>query len=94
MFRFGIIMNPIDSINPQWDSTFALMLALQKKGLVEYIEPHSLYLKDKKIFAYSSVIKVSRNKRKYFMQWKSPIEKTVRKREEIEEQKANSTRNS
>lgn len=73
MFRFGIVMNPIDSINPQWDSTFALMLALQKKGLVEYIEPHSLHLKDKKVFAYSSVIKVSQNKRKYFILSKSRL---------------------
>ena len=66
-------MNPIDSINPQWDSTFALMLALQKKGLVEYIETHSLHLKDKKVFAYSSVIKVSQNKRKYFILSKSRL---------------------
>ncbi len=66
MFRFGIIMDPIETINPEWDSTFALMLALQKKGFIEYIESQSLYLKDKKVFADSSTIQVSRNKKKYF----------------------------
>ena len=67
MFKFGIIMNSINGINPEWDSTFALMLALQKKHSIEYIYPGTLFLKDKKIFGYSSKIKVSRNKKKYFM---------------------------
>ena len=59
-------MDPIETINPEWDSTFALMLALQNKGLIEYIKPNSLCLKEKKVFAHSSIIKVSRNKKKYF----------------------------
>ena len=66
MFKFGFIMDPIETINPEWDSTFALMLALQNKGLIEYIKPNSLCLKEKKVFAHSSIIKVSRNKKKYF----------------------------
>ena len=59
-------MDSINSINPEWDSTFALMLALQKKNLIEYIHPNTLFLKDGKVFGYSSAIKVSRNKKKYF----------------------------
>ena len=56
-------MDSINSINPEWDSTFALMLALQKKNLIEYIHPNTLFLKDGKVFGYSSAIKVSRNKK-------------------------------
>ena len=66
MFKFGVIMDSINSINPEWDSTFALMLALQKKNLIEYIHPNTLFLKDGRVFGYSSAIKVSRNKKEYF----------------------------
>ena len=37
MKTFGIIMDPIDSINPKKDSTFALISALQNKCIIEYI---------------------------------------------------------
>ncbi|MEC9205784.1 MAG: glutathione synthase [Pseudomonadota bacterium] len=71
MFKFGIVMDSIHSINPQWDSTFALMLALQKKCLVEYIKPHTMHLEDTKVFAHSSLIRLSRSKKKYFLISKS-----------------------
>ena len=65
-------MNSIDSIKPEWDSTFSLMLELQKKNIIEYIYPNSLFLENKKVLADSSRIEVFKNKKKYF--------KTFRKR--------------
>ena len=42
MKTFGIIMDPIDSINPKKDSTFALISALQNKCIIEYIYPENI----------------------------------------------------
>ena len=53
-------MNSINGINPEWDSTFALMLALQKKHSIEYIYPGTLFLKDKK-----NVILIGKNSNLY-----------------------------
>lgn len=45
--RIGILMDPIQSIKPYKDTTFAMMLAAQKRGWhLEYMELPDLYLED------------------------------------------------
>lgn len=50
--KLGIVMDPIESIKPYKDSSFAMMLAAQKKSWsVFYIQPQDIYLKDGEVFA-------------------------------------------
>lgn len=45
--RIGILMDPIESIKPYKDTTFAMMLAAQKRGWqLEYMELPDLYLEN------------------------------------------------
>jgi len=50
--KVAVQMDPIASINPAGDSTFALMLEAQKRGhVVHYYTPDSLSLRDNRVFA-------------------------------------------
>lgn len=50
--KLGVVMDPIESIKPYKDSSFAMMLAAQKKSWsVFYIQPQDIYLKDGEVFA-------------------------------------------
>jgi glutathione synthase len=43
-FKLGVVMDPIDRINPKKDSSLAMLLAAQKKGWqLFYFEQHNLY---------------------------------------------------
>jgi len=66
MKTFGIIMDPIDSINPKKDTTFSLIFALQKKCIIEYIYPETVSLSDGKISGKSSKIKVFKNRKIFY----------------------------
>ena len=45
--RLGVVMDPIDTIKPQKDSTLAMLLAAQKRGWeLHYAELQHLYLRD------------------------------------------------
>ena len=47
MHTLGIVMDPIESIKPDKDSTLALMLAAQRRGWsLYYFEPGNLWLRD------------------------------------------------
>jgi len=66
MLKFGVIMDPIESINPKKDTTFSLISALQKRCRVEYIFPRTMCLVDEKVKAKVSKIKVFKNKTNYY----------------------------
>ncbi|PVZ72167.1 glutathione synthase [Pelagibaculum spongiae] len=52
--KLGVIMDPIESIKPYKDSSFAMMLAAQKKGWeIYYIQPKDLWLDQGRCFATS-----------------------------------------
>ena len=73
MYSFGIIMDPIENINPKEDSTFSMILALQKKNNIEYIVPNTMHLINQKIFAKVKKMHVFKRKNKFFMLSKSRL---------------------
>lgn len=57
--KAAIIMDPIESIKPYKDSTFAMMLELKRRDYqIEYILPSSLYLRENDVFAKSHTIDI------------------------------------
>ena len=57
--KVAVQMDPIESINPRGDSTFALMLEAQARGhKLDYYTPGSLSLRDNRLAADVSPIKV------------------------------------
>lgn len=52
MIRLGILMDPIQSINIKKDSSFAMLLAAQRRGWeLLYMEQSDLFLRDGRIYA-------------------------------------------
>ena len=66
MYSFGIIMDSIEKINPETDSTISITSALQEKCNIEYIKPGTIHLYKNKVFAKSSKLKIYKNKNKFF----------------------------
>ncbi len=57
--KVAVQMDPIESINPRGDTTFALMLEAQARGhVVHYYTPQSLALRDNRLFADVAPIEV------------------------------------
>ncbi len=57
--KVAVQMDPIETINPRGDSTFALMLEAQARGhMVHYYTPPSLALRDNHLFADVAPIEV------------------------------------
>jgi glutathione synthase len=57
--KVAVQMDPIETINPRGDSTFALMLEAQaRKHVVHYYTPQSLALRDNRLFADVAPIEV------------------------------------
>lgn len=55
--KIGVIMDPIENINTKKDSSFAMMLAAQKKNWeIYYIKPQDLYISDSKVRTFSSKV--------------------------------------
>lgn len=60
-------MDPIESINTKKDSSFAMMLAAQKKNWeISYIRPQDLYISDSKVHAVSTKVSVTDNTDSWF----------------------------
>ena len=64
----AVQMDPIDTINPRGDSTFALMLEAQARGhRLGYYAPQSLALRDNRVFATVQPVEVfDRDKGQHF----------------------------
>lgn len=67
MIKIAIVMDPIESINPVKDSSFAMMLEAQRRGHeIHYITANQLHCKHGKTFALSRQIKVHDQSQKWF----------------------------
>ncbi|MDH5471871.1 MAG: glutathione synthase [Gammaproteobacteria bacterium] len=65
--KLGIIMDPIESIKIKKDSSFAMLLAAQRKQWqIYYIRQSDLFLQDEQVFAYSARLQVEDNPEKWF----------------------------
>ena len=65
--QLGIVMDPIESIKVYKDSSFAMLLAAQKKGWrLHYMRPHDLYLDNSRVYGRRQIIKVQDNKQHWF----------------------------
>ena len=65
MYSFGIIMDPIEDINPKEDSTFAIITALQKNHNIEYIIPDTIHLINQDVFAKTKKLKTFKRKKDF-----------------------------
>ena len=63
----AVVMDPIESINPSKDTTFALMLEAQRRGhLLFYVRPGSLAIKAGVSYGYLARVHVKDDKYQYF----------------------------
>ena len=64
---FGFVMDPISDINIKKDSTFAMMLEVQRRGhILYYMTQSDLYLEDHTVFANVSCVKVMDNSETWY----------------------------
>ena len=57
--KVGIVMDPIENINPYKDSSFAMLLEAQRRGHeLIYMQPEDVFLENGKPFANLSALKV------------------------------------
>jgi len=65
--KLGIVMDPIGGIKTYKDSTFAMMLAAQRRGLdLYYMEQHDLYIENGTACAQTRTVTVEDNKHNWF----------------------------
>lgn len=67
MKKLGMIMDPIQLIQAHHDSSFAILIAAQARGLaLYYIEPHDLYAEKNTAFAITRRVTVTDNATSWF----------------------------
>lgn len=67
MLKLGIVMDPIQDIHIEKDTTFALLLAAQQRGYrLHYMELNDLYLQDGNAFATARPLTVKKDKQHWF----------------------------
>ncbi|MDH5391985.1 MAG: glutathione synthase [Gammaproteobacteria bacterium] len=67
VIKIGVVMDPIENINTKKDSSFAMMLAAQKKNWeVHYIRPQDLYIYNSKVHSCSTKISLEDNPVKWY----------------------------
>lgn len=65
--NLGVVMDPIEHIKPVKDSSFAMMLAAQRRGwTVHYLQPNELYLRDGVACAAHREVEVRDNQTDWF----------------------------
>lgn len=65
--KIAVIMDPIESIQPYKDSTFAMLLEAQRRTWsIHYIRPDSLYVLDGRPFAQTALLSVSDKAENWF----------------------------
>lgn len=63
----GVVMDPIETINPKKDSTLAMLLAAQKRGWqIHYMLPSDLFLEQGRAMAQMSPLTVADNPAQWF----------------------------
>ena len=67
MLRLGILMDPIGSIKVKKDSSFAMLLAAQKRGWeLLYMEQADLFLRDGRVYAHLRKLRVQDDPKNWF----------------------------
>ena len=66
MYSFGILMDPIEQIDINKDSTIAIAKALQNKCKVYYIIPDTLHINNSKVYAKTAELKIYKNKKPFY----------------------------
>ncbi|MEJ5113460.1 glutathione synthase [Erwinia billingiae] len=67
MIKLGIVMDPITSINIKKDSSFAMLLEVQRRGYeIHYMEMNDLYLRGGEARARTRTLSVEQNYDKWF----------------------------
>ncbi len=57
--KLGVVMDPIDSLNPKKDSTLAMMRAAQRKGWeIYHIEQSGLYIQEGEVYTHRHKVNV------------------------------------
>ena len=70
--KIGVIMDPIENIKIKKDSSFAMMLAAQKKNWnIYYIRPQDLYISDSKVHLTSTRVSVEDNADRWFQYYET-----------------------
>ncbi|MBT8150510.1 MAG: glutathione synthase [Gammaproteobacteria bacterium] len=65
--KFGVVMDPIESINPKKDSTLAMLLAAQKRGWqLYYFTQTDLYKRGSEVRGVATTIKVQDDPANWF----------------------------
>lgn len=65
--QLGIIMDPIESIKVYKDSSFAMLLAAQKKGWhIHYMQPRDLYLNNSRVYGSRQSLRVFDDKQHWY----------------------------
>ena len=57
MYSFGILMDPIEQIDINKDSTIAIAKALQNKCKVYYIIPDTLHINNSKVYGKTAELR-------------------------------------
>ena len=67
MLKAGVLMDPIEQIAPHKDTSLALMLEMQRRGIeLYYLTPHDLWLQDGIIWGRTYPIKVFDDSQHWF----------------------------
>jgi len=67
VMKTGVVMDPIDGIKTYKDSTFAMLLEVQRRGhALYYMEPGDLFAKDGRVFAGMQQLEVRDNTTDWF----------------------------
>jgi len=65
--KLGVVMDPIEAINPKKDSSLAMMLAAQKRGWqLHYMQQQDLSVRDGKLHLRAQVVTVSNDPQNWF----------------------------
>lgn len=65
--RLGMLMDPIGSINIKKDSSFAMLLAAQRRGWeILYLEQSDLFLRDGRVYAHMRTLRVQDDPQGWF----------------------------
>ena len=66
MYTIGVIMDPIECVNKSSDSTIAMLSALQKTNKIEYINPKSLNISNRGVYAKSNKLDLYPKKKDFY----------------------------
>lgn len=65
--HLGVVMDPIESINPKKDTTLAMLIAAQKRDWELYIiEQQTIFIADNEVFAHRRQVRVSDDESEWF----------------------------